>query len=222
MRNAPVDMVAGTIHQTTNYGDLAVVKYNSKKMVEVEFIATKYKCLTEAAQIRRGGVKDKMVPTVFGVGFIGGDNYSPKVKGVVTKAYTVWQAMIRRCYSEICLKKQPTYSGCTVSTDWHNFQTFAEWFYDNYPDDGKCYELDKDIKIDGNREYSSNSCIFVSKKENTIKSSGVAISLTSADGVTRKYKTCSEAALSIGVSPSSLSKLLNGKVKTAKGWFLTV
>jgi len=218
MKTIPKDMTVGTVHKTTNYGNLVIVNYSSKRFIEVEFLDTGYRCSTEAVQIRRGGVKDKMKPTVFGVGYIGGDKYTPKSNGTITKAYAVWQAMIRRCYSKVCLENQPTYKGCTVRADWHNFQIFAEWFYNNYKDDGVSYDLDKDIKIDGNKEYSSDSCMLVEEKYNIIKASAIPVTLRSSSGEVESFVSCAEACRRIGVSSAIISRLRNGKLKSAKGW----
>lgn len=51
---------------------------------------------------------------------------------------------------------------------WHNFQVFANWYTDNYPRNlasGE-YQLDKDIRIEGNKEYGPDACKFVSRSEN--------------------------------------------------------
>ena len=70
--------------------------------------------------------------------------------------------MLRRCYNERELNKQPTYRGCSVCDEWHNFQNFAQWYTDNYYEiDGECMELDKDILHKGNKIYSPDNCVFV-------------------------------------------------------------
>ncbi len=88
--------------------------------------------------------------------------------------------------------------------------------------DGKHYDLDKDIKIDGNREYSSDACTFVSKIDNINKASAISVSLISKSGGVLSFISCAEACRQLGISSSIMSKLLNGKAKTAKGWRLNV
>lgn len=61
----------------------------------------------------------------------------------------------------------PTYKGCTVCDEWHNFQVFAKWYDENYYllDDQRT-ELDKDILIKGNKTYSPETCVFVPQRIN--------------------------------------------------------
>ena len=44
------------------------------------------------------------------------------------------------------------YLDVTVCEEWHNFQNFAKWFYENYYEiSGEKMRLDKDILIKGNK-----------------------------------------------------------------------
>ena len=54
---------------------------------------------------------------------------------------------------------------CTVDERWHNFQNFAEWYYDNYIEG---YHLDKDILFKGNKIYSPETCCFVPQEINKL------------------------------------------------------
>ena len=79
--------------------------------------------------------------------------------------YARWSKMINRCYSESCLKTRPRYKGCTVSEEWLRFSNFRKWM-EKQDWEGK--QLDKDIKIYGNKVYSKDSCMFVSLRLNTL------------------------------------------------------
>ncbi|ALY07069.1 hypothetical protein VmeM32_00078 [Vibrio phage vB_VmeM-32] len=76
--------------------------------------------------------------------------------------------MLGRCYDSKIQEKQPTYIDCSVCDEWHYFQNFATWYYDNYPKDGisEKYQLDKDLKVNGNKIYSPETCLFVSHAVN--------------------------------------------------------
>lgn len=105
-------------------------------------------------------MKNKLV---FGVGVYEKGRHKASVNGKHTKAYHAWRNMLERCYSASLHELRPTYMGCSVCDEWLKFQSFAEWYYDNYPQDGKSYHLDKDLKILGNKIYSPETCLFVPK-----------------------------------------------------------
>lgn len=80
--------------------------------------------------------------------------------------YKKWTSMIRRSFSlkyQIC---QPTYVGCTICEEWRYFSKFVEWV-DSQPnrDWQKC-ELDKDFLFEGNKNYSPETSVFITKRLN--------------------------------------------------------
>ena len=79
--------------------------------------------------------------------------------------YEKWIDMIKRCYSDKFQEKNKSYIGCTTSISWHNFMEFRVWM-DNQDWEGM--ELDKDIKIKGNKLYSPDTCLFVPKRLNSL------------------------------------------------------
>ena len=108
----------------------------------------------------------------FGVGVTGQGEYSHLVRninGKHTKVYSVWHDMLGRCYNKKYQEKKPTYIGCTVCEEWHNFQNFAKWYEENYYEvNNEEMALDKDILIKGNKIYSPQTCIFVPKRINSL------------------------------------------------------
>jgi len=64
-------------------------------------------------------------------------------------------------------KKQPTYMDCFVDELWLRFSTFKRWMLTQ---DWFGNELDKDILSKGNKIYSTENCVFVSKQVNTFLS----------------------------------------------------
>lgn len=86
-----------------------------------------------------------------------------------TKCYKVWHSMLARCYDMKYHEKRPSYINCEICKEWHNFQNFAEWFYDNYYEiEGETMSLDKDILFKRNKIYSPKTCVFVPKKINSL------------------------------------------------------
>lgn len=107
--------------------------------------------------------------TVFDVGYIGNGNYKSRINGNRTKEYSVWYAMMQRCYSENLDKSKNSYKSVFVCDDWHNFQNFAEWYKNNYYEiDKEKIALDKDILIKGNKVYSPSTCVFAPTRINNL------------------------------------------------------
>lgn len=77
--------------------------------------------------------------------------------------YQAWSSMIKRCYSEKLHARRPTYAGCSVAPEWHRFSKFREWMITQ---DWKGKQLDKDILIQGNKVYSSETCVFITRALN--------------------------------------------------------
>ncbi|CAM0054440.1 HNH endonuclease [Vibrio phage F89 g1] len=221
MKSTPNDMIKGSIHKSNKCGYLEVISYANAFEVSVKFINTGETYTFEAGNIRKGCVKDLMVASVCDVGFIGRGEYLVRVNNKLTKAYQAWSDMIKRCYSEKRQKRQPTYIGCTVCKEWHNYQNFADWYYDNLPDDDLRYEVDKDIKRQGNKIYSPEFCIIVSAKENRQESN--------ARNTTREYRIINPSGNEIVIvnmakycrenrlEKSGMSALIRGKLKSYKG-----
>ena len=113
---------------------------------------------------------------VFGVGIndadyvvekretIGYVNGKQKQKLVwVCPYYRVWHNMVKRCYSTKYHESQPTYKGCSVSEEWLTFSKFKAWMEKQQ---WGGLQLDKDLLFEGNKVYSAETCVFVSREVN--------------------------------------------------------
>lgn len=107
---------------------------------------------------------------IMGVGYNSGGNYKTKEHGERLKTYEIWRDMIKRCYSEKRQEKDPSYVGCSVAEEWHDYQVFAEW-YNGHDYSDMNYQLDKDILVVGNKVYSSDTCCLVPSEINSILTS---------------------------------------------------
>lgn len=212
------DMEKGYVHRMNVCGDLEIVEYRGAFDVDVKFIATGTKVNTNAGNIRTGRVKDKMAPVIFGVGFLGYGEFMSRSEGKITKAYQAWHAMFRRCYDEVRRYQNPTYKDCTVCSKWHNFQIFAKWFYENYPQDGGSYDLDKDITNAGNKIYSPDNCIFVTRSENTTYSAIKAHKFISPKGDVIEIVNLAEFCRSNNLDKSTMYSVKAGRITNHKGW----
>lgn len=161
------DVLPYTRHTTKHCGDVVVLEYHTTHVIDVVFANTGYRLVTNANALRRGAdLRDPLAPTVFGVGRIGVGPHKAHHQQADTKPYRTWRAMLRRCYYTSPANQQPSYLGVTVCDEWLNYQAFAAWYVVSYPTDGGAYELDKDIAVAGNRQYSPAACQFVTKREN--------------------------------------------------------
>ncbi len=208
----------GKVYPTNANGNLEIIKYINCSNVEVRFVDTGFVTTARMDSIRDGCVKDRLCKSVFGIGFIGDGEFKVSVKRKQTKAYKSWFRMLERCYSKKKHKKYPTYKGCTVHPDWHNFQTFAKWYHDNYPSDGNKYDLDKDILIEGNKVYSASACSFVTHKENAIKARAKSYTFKSPKGVDITIYNMAEFCRDNDLCRKMMSAVFNGRAKSHKGW----
>ena len=213
----PLDMVNGSVHNT-KYGDVVITGYNGAFDVDVMFTETGFKVKAQSGSIRRGNVRDPMSRTCQGIGFIGVGKHKPSVNGIHTPEYTRWYNMLIRCYNKEYQEKFPTYKGCTVCDHWHNFQNFAEWFYDNYPRDGDIYHLDKDIRTDGNKEYSPLSCLFVTPDDNNEKAQAKTYLFKSPEGLKVEVYNVSKFSRENNLNDGHMCAVSLGKRQSHKGW----
>lgn len=211
-------MQVGTIHKTNNSGNLEIIKYKNAKNVSVRFIATNTSKITTSGAIREGLVKDQFSPCVYGVGFMGDGIHQSRSNGKVNPAYKSWTHMLERCYSEKLHAAHPTYLNCSVSSEWESFQVYADWYFDNYPKDGKEYALDKDILIKGNKLYSSSTCMFVTKGENTIAATAKSYRFLDPNGNSVDVYNLSELCRRENLNHGNMVQVSKGKVNHHKGW----
>lgn len=149
----------GEIRYNTNNEKMVIVKYSKSKDIVIKF-ENGYLVKTSYDHFKSGYVKNLFYPSVYGVGFLGGeiDCIDDKKR---TK-YNCWNSMLQRCYDKNFHIKNPTYKDCTVCKEWHNFQNFSKWYDENfYKIIGEKMCLDKDILVKGNKIYSPETCIFV-------------------------------------------------------------
>ena len=159
-------MLVGKIFETNSYGKLEVIKYNNAIEVYVRFLDRGYETVTQAKQIVLGKVKDRLLPSIFGVGVIG--EYSISVKRKPIKEYDLWRGMLERCYDNKRQTRYPTYKDCTVSENFKYFPFFKDWCNNQigFGLEGWC--LDKDLLIKGNKVYSEDTCCFVPAEINSL------------------------------------------------------
>lgn len=184
----------GRVYDSCNCGKLVIVQYNSPTDVYIRFIDTGYETKSRITNILSGKVKDKLLPSVYGVGVVG-EKMNLKERGK-NKEYNLWVRMLDRCYSD---KEHISrrYKDCVVSDNFKYFPYFKEWCnkqvgFGCTDEKGNLFALDKDILSTGSSIYSENTCVFVPQEINNQLTNtkisngnyGIGVSLTKSG----KYK----------------------------------
>lgn len=140
---------------------------NSGKTCTIRFVNTGYVRAAKRQYVIRGALKDPYFPSKYGIGYLGVGPYKTSSDELLScgkkyKAnnyYSVWATMFSRCYNTSNYEYH-SYGGAGVyvSENWKCFQNFAEFFCNNWKEG---LELDKDILVQGNKEYGPDSCVFV-------------------------------------------------------------
>ena len=145
---------------------------------------------------------------------------------IFKKVYFLWRNMMQRCYNE----KHPSYKyygnkGVIVNERWHVFNNFIEdidkingFNIDKFLK-GEIH-LDKDLTILGNKEYSLEKCLFVTKeKNNQLKPNQqkqfIAIS---PEGKIYTSSNQSKFAKEHNLAQNNISMCLKGYQKSHKKW----
>ena len=79
------DCVGKTL-KSKKSGDFKVLKYNDSYNVEIKFVNTGYEMVARLTNIKNGKVKDRYLPSVYGVGIVG-TKYPISEGDVLTKEY---------------------------------------------------------------------------------------------------------------------------------------
>ena len=161
----PENMI-GKTNINTNGSIYMIKEYRKSTDITIIFIESGYECKTSMQYFRTGGIKCPYDKLVFDIGYLGEGPYSCKEHKYI---YDKWHSMLRRCYSNKALDYNPTYTDCYVYEPWHCFQTFAQWFDENYYEvNNEIMELDKDILNKHNKEYGPDTCVIVPHNINSL------------------------------------------------------
>lgn len=132
--------------------------------------------------------------------------------------YEVWTSMLERCYSDKYQAKHLTYIDCSVCDAWLTFSNFKSWMEIQ---DWQGKELDKDIRVKGNKVYAPSTCRFVTRAENNIEAQAKHYVFVSPLGEVVQIYNLSEFCRDNGLNQSSMSGVNSGKRKQHKGWLST-
>ncbi len=169
--DAKVKNRLGEVSKNNQGLEMKIIEYRLDKDIDVKFLDSGFIVKNASyGNFKKGNIKDYLFPCILGVGYFGEGKY----KSIDTdskadrKDYITWRGMFNRCYDKREQVKFPSYVGCSVCEEWHNFQNFARWYEENVWNEDDVICLDKDILIKGNKIYSPETCVLVTYKINSM------------------------------------------------------
>lgn len=156
----------GTFHENSDGDRFTVIEYRTCTDVDIVFDCEGIIRTVKAKDIARKKLVPHTRKSIMGVACKGYGIYKTTDKaGKSTKAYEKFLGIIGRVYDT----SRPDYEnyggrGVTICEEWHNFQNFAEWFYNQPGHNIKGFEVDKDITC--STEYSPSNCYMIPKEIN--------------------------------------------------------
>lgn len=160
----------GEIFLNTLGKEMKIIGCRNNDDIDILFTKSGYIIYhTSYSNFKSGSLKDSLSPCVYGIGYFGNGNYKAQGKNKKnTTEYSRWNKMIARCYDKKTILQHPSYIGCSVCSEWHNFQNFADWYKKNIWTTEEYLQLDKDVLIKGNKIYSPNTCVLIPSKINSL------------------------------------------------------
>lgn len=88
------------------------------------------------------------------------------VDGVKTKTREsiLWYGIKDRVFGG----RKPAYIGCSMSDNFLDYQFFAHWCHTQIGWNEDNWHMDKDLIVEGNKEYHEDRCVFVPRVINTV------------------------------------------------------
>ena len=167
------DELLGKEFETNTCGKCFIIDYKGRNQVTVMFYDPVFVVNCQMHDLGRGKVGNPFYRTVFDVGYVGVGKYKTNLGVVHTREHALWVNMLTRVYDYKSRDKYPTYKDVTVCKEWLNFQNFAAWchkqeFFNVRDENGKVYQLDKDILTKDSKVYSPETCCFVPQEVNKL------------------------------------------------------
>lgn len=201
-----------------------IKKIKTEKYYEIQFLETGSIKTAERRNILKGAVRDNYNKHIYGKACKGNICSS---KPLINKiAFKRWYSMIERCYSQNSVSyKSYGAKGCFVNEEWLCFENYFNDIFkikgfnlEKYITDE--IQLDKDILVKGNKEYSFEKCIFISQQENkrnqpSKKKEFIAVG---PDGNKFEFENQNDCARKFGLTARSIGKVLNNQLNHHKNW----
>ena len=149
---------------------MKIIAYRRYDDIDIEFLDEHHyiKEHQTYSNFKNGVIRNPYDRTAFGVGYAGvGEYLLTDVKPTVP--YKTWYQVMNRCYNKKQADKRPAYVGiATACPEWHDFQNFAKWYTENYYEVEGRLHIDKDILVEGNKEYHPDKCLLTPQRINML------------------------------------------------------
>ena len=160
------DVTVGDVFESNQGCKFRVVRCNNSKDFKVRFLDNYgFERTTTKQKIKKGAIKNPYYPSVCSVGYMGVGDFVSKKDGRLTKEYSTWKAIIRRCYAKESRLTNRSYKDVRVCDEWHNFQNFAEWYSSKHGDGD--FSIDKDLLSPNSKVYSPENCVLIPREINS-------------------------------------------------------
>lgn len=187
---------------------------------KIKFLNTGTLSIVERSNFAKGEIGDKYAKTWLGIACLGN---IPKNHTL----YPRWWAMLNRCYNQN-VEKYKTYGaeGITVCDRWLCLEYYVEDIIElngGTLDNIENLEIDKDIKVLGNKVYSKETCSVVSKQENRMEKIMRNVKPFKVINIeTKEESVCNiplnEYCRQNNLQPARVSMCLNKKALTHRGF----
>lgn len=167
MSRRPQGDLIGKTFFSAKFGEYEIVDYQNFNNVTVKFAKTGFTTKATMNAVNKGGVKDKLSPSVYGVGIVSDKYKTRDDSNMQIKEYRLWNRMLERCYSKKFQDKNPSYKNCEASINFKQFTFFKEWC-EKQLGFNQGWELDKDLLTQGNLIYSEKTCVFLPEEINRV------------------------------------------------------
>lgn len=153
-----------------NFGSKMIISvYRNTRDIDVYFEEYNWTKHSDYKNFKNGSIICPYERRFKGVGYLGEGKYKFRENNKETRCYHEWMKILERGYSKLWKEKHPTYENVYVCEEWHNFQNFAKWYYNNYYSiNGERMEIDKDILYKNNKIYSPDTCTIVPQRINNL------------------------------------------------------
>lgn len=173
MIGTPLTLQVGYKFTNTSGYEYEVIERTGPSTHKIRFLESGYEINADNRNIVHGSIKDRLQPSVYGVGCLG---YINNINDYIIE-YKMWAHILERCYNKKCNRyKMYGGSGVIICERWKRFDLFLQDLpfipgYNIILIKQGLLQLDKDFKQFGIEKeykvYSPETCVFLPENINS-------------------------------------------------------